>query len=201
MGVPIAAGSRSGEASAITFSAPQASAAGPSTQNRRSCDRAKRHFGALREARVVNAVPWSTFARFVPDLASFAKNRFDAGPAYLATTMADGAPRVHPVNPDVRGGRFALYMFPTSPKGRDLRRDGRYALHTSVLDVHGGGGEVAVRGLALWGEEDLAVDLSTAGFPRKEGYVRFELRIGSVLIATYGGTSNVPSIQRWSAAP
>ncbi|MGH2405330.1 MAG: pyridoxamine 5'-phosphate oxidase family protein, partial [bacterium] len=51
--------------------------------------------------------------------------------AYLATLRGDGAPRVHPVTPIVGEGRLFLFMEPTSPKGHDLRRDGRYALHSS----------------------------------------------------------------------
>jgi hypothetical protein len=90
-------------------------------------------------------------------------------------------------------------MFPTSPKGRDLRRDDRYALHSTVLDTSGTGGELAIRGQAFWGEEGaISDDLEAAGIPQKEGYVRFELRLARVIVAVYEGDTNVPSLRRWN---
>ena len=53
-----------------------------------------------------------------------------AGLGYLATVRADGGPRVHPVSPAVLDGRLYVYCLLSSPKLRDLRDDGRYALHS-----------------------------------------------------------------------
>src|ERR1700675_3724728 len=54
--------------------------------------------------------------------------QFGIGLGYLATVRKDGGPRVHPVCPILTDG--GLYtLIGTSPKQRDLRRDGRYALH------------------------------------------------------------------------
>jgi hypothetical protein len=49
--------------------------------------------------------------------------------AYLATVRADGAPRVHPFCPIFAGGRVFAAIPRSSPKGDDLRRDGRYVIH------------------------------------------------------------------------
>jgi hypothetical protein len=51
------------------------------------------------------------------------------GLAFLATTAADGAPRVHPVCPQIHTGGLYGFIVP-SPKRADLLRDGRYALHS-----------------------------------------------------------------------
>lgn len=57
----------------------------------------------------------------------------DAGPtfviAYLATVRPDGGPRLHPFCPIIAGGRLLAAVPPSSPKGRDLRRDGRCVIH------------------------------------------------------------------------
>jgi hypothetical protein len=53
-----------------------------------------------------------------------------AGLGYLATIRADGGPRVHPVSPAVLDGRLYVYVLLDSPKLGDLRRDGRFALHS-----------------------------------------------------------------------
>jgi hypothetical protein len=38
------------------------------------------------------------------------------------------------VTPILGENRLFIFMEPTSPKGHDLRRDGRYTLHCSVAD-------------------------------------------------------------------
>jgi len=149
-----------------------------------------------------DAVTWGGFEEDAPELAAFGRERLLAGASYLATTRADGSPRVHPVNPKVRGAHLSLYMFPTSPKAADLRRDPRFALHTSVEDVHGGGGELAVRGIARFVEDHdpLGEELAAAGHTARDGYVRVELLLLGVLAGTYRPGSNVPHLQRWQPA-
>lgn len=149
----------------------------------------------------MESVRWKLFAEAAPDLARFGEARLESGPAYLGTTRADGSPRVHPVTAIVRGGLLGLYMFPTSPKGKDLRRDGRYALHSTVDDTSGAGGEFALRGQAVWGEEgDVDDQLTASGLPHEDGYVRFELRVSYVIVANYVGNTNVPELRRWKAS-
>jgi hypothetical protein len=149
---------------------------------------------------VSDAVTWRDFAEAADELAACGRQRLEAGPSYLATTRASGFPRVHPVNSKVHAGHLALYTFPTSPKRADLRRDPRFALHASVEDVHGGGGEFAIRGLARFVEDDgsLGAELAAAGMPPLDGYVSVELLVVGALAGTYDDTgSNVPRLQRW----
>ncbi len=49
--------------------------------------------------------------------------------AYLATIRPDGRPRLHPFCPVLAGGRLFAAIPPQSPKGHDLRRDPRCAIH------------------------------------------------------------------------
>jgi len=49
--------------------------------------------------------------------------------AYLATVRRDGAPRLHPFCPIIAGGRLFAAIPRSSPKGHDLRRDPRCAIH------------------------------------------------------------------------
>lgn len=77
-------------------------------------------------------VEWAAFERRRPDLADAGRGllyQFGVGLAFLATTGPDGAPRVHPMCPVLHdGGLFALIT--ASPKREDLRRDGRFAMHS-----------------------------------------------------------------------
>ena len=78
---------------------------------------------------------WGEFSAQEPDLAEAGRSLFyvfGVGLAYLATTRKDGAPRVHPVCVVQTGaGLFGLIV--PSYKLADLRRDGRYALHSYPL--------------------------------------------------------------------
>lgn len=76
---------------------------------------------------------WSAFARTAPDLARIGERLFyqedDIAMAYLATVAPDGGPRVHPVCPVITQSELALFIVNLSPKYRDLKRNGMYALH------------------------------------------------------------------------
>jgi hypothetical protein len=95
---------------------------------------------------------WQEFEQQAPEIAHFGKARFQSGVAYLGTLRPDGGPRVHPVTPII-GEQLYLFMEPTSPKGKDLQRDGRYTLHCSVENSSGGSGEFYVRGHAQFSDD------------------------------------------------
>jgi hypothetical protein len=82
---------------------------------------------------------WAEFATAEPVLAAFAVERIEGRIAYQATLRLDGAPRVHPVTPWFGAGLLCDSFRDTSPKIREVARDGRYALHTTQPseDHHG----------------------------------------------------------------
>jgi hypothetical protein len=74
---------------------------------------------------------WREFAGAEPDLAEQGRGllyQFGVGLGFLGTVDPSGAPRVHPVRPVLSDGGLYVFIVP-GPKLRDLRRDGRYALH------------------------------------------------------------------------
>jgi hypothetical protein len=78
-------------------------------------------------------ITWMEFAAVEPDLADVGRSllsQFGVGLAFLATVRKDGAPRLHPVCPVLSNDRLFVLITVTSPKRRDLLRDGRYALQT-----------------------------------------------------------------------
>jgi len=89
---------------------------------------------------------WGSFRRDAPDIAAVADLVWPGvvalhrdgrppslGPcfavAYLATVRPDGAPRLHPFCPVIADDRLFAAIPISSPKGHDLRRDGRCVIH------------------------------------------------------------------------
>lgn len=130
---------------------------------------------------------WSDLKAASPELAEFGASRFATGVAYLATVKRDGSPRVHPVTPILGEGRLFLFMEPTSPKGHDLKRDGRYALHSSVADSSGGEGEFLITGTAHYVEDPgtRAVAVEAADYEVAKRYVLFNLQVESAFSTVY----------------
>lgn len=135
---------------------------------------------------------WHEFAQQASELATFGKTRFQSEVAYLATLRPDGSPRVHPVTPII-GEQLFLFMEPTSPKGHDLQRDGRYMLHCSVENSSGGGGEFYVRGRAIFSTDPLMREQAVRVSPYKpqDHYILFVLSVEFAFINVYiDGKSN-----------
>ena len=141
---------------------------------------------------------WGEFAGAAPELAAFGEGRFQSTyVAFLATVQTDGSPRVHPVTPIIGQGRLFLFMEPTSPKGHDLQRDGRYALHSSVSDPDGTSGEFTISGQAV-----LVIDPSVramaaaaASYNPADRYILFELNVQEALSTSY--QDGRPLRRRW----
>ncbi len=143
---------------------------------------------------------WADFESAAPELATFGRLRFASRVAYFATIRADGSPRLHPVTPVIGGGHLYLYMEPTSPKGHDLRRDPRFALHCAVEDWNGGGGEFLINGEAglITDVQQRAEYDSYALYSPKAHYILFELFLQRVSSTTYENGN--PRRRQWQVS-
>ncbi len=143
---------------------------------------------------------WTTLETADPELAAFGAERLvRSGVAYLATVRGDGAPRVHPVTPIIGDGRLFLFMEPTSPKGHDLQRDGRYAVHCAVENASGGGGEFFIAGRARLVDDPAVRQIATnaSSFTPADRYLLFELTLEQASATIYHGGNPVRT--RWRA--
>lgn len=141
---------------------------------------------------------WSAFAEREPELAAFGEERLRAAPVYIGTVRADGVPRVHPVTPIFGNGGMFLFMEPTSPKGRDLRERGWFAMHNAVPDNDGTGGEfwIAGRGAPVDDEETRAAVAVAATYAPDDRYVLYELSVTEARCNGYGDVV-LPAVTRW----
>jgi hypothetical protein len=93
-----------------------------------------------------------------------------------------------------------VFMEPTSPKGHDLRRGSRYALHCSVEDDEGGGGEFRARGSAREVSDPTVREQAAdrAPYAPSEEYVLFELFVDDAFSTRYD-PSGTPVRRTWRA--
>ena len=144
---------------------------------------------------------WGEFAAAEPELAAFGAERLLIPPAYLATVRRSGGPRVHPVTPILTADGLFVFMEPTSPKGRDLRERGGFAMHNGVPDDEGTGGEFFLGGRAFAVEDPSVRALVTeaARYEPEARYVLFELEVTEARCNGYGDVT-LPANRRWPAA-
>ena len=143
---------------------------------------------------------WKIFEKASPELARLSFEKLNRKIAYLATLKKDGSPRLHPVTPFIGKGMLFIFTEPSSPKIRDLRRDGRYVLHCSV----GGEGpliEVQVSGEAVIIKDPLVREQAeriAASSVVIDSYILFEFQVKRVLVVEYN-EDRKPVVRRWSS--
>ncbi|MHB2020275.1 MAG: pyridoxamine 5'-phosphate oxidase family protein [Candidatus Xenobia bacterium] len=140
---------------------------------------------------------WQEFSRQCPEMAQFGVARLRFGVMYLATVRADGFPRVHPITAFVGSGHLYAFMEPTSPKAKDLQRNGRYAMHSLVTDSNGTNGEFQFSGLAEQVTDPATRGTAVAASPYRpqDRYILFEFKLDRCLTNEY--VNGNPNARRW----
>ena len=154
---------------------------------------------------------WADFEVEAPELAVDGRRLLygqadGMGRAYLATTRADGGPRVHPVMPVLSDGGLYVFVVEMSPKRRDLERDGRFALH--AYEPPDGGEEFYLAGRAVLVDgpaRRVAVSAATGGALGTHDfellYEFFPQRVLHTRWANWGTAQTWPAHTKWPAAP
>jgi len=93
--------------------------------------------GALSEGcgTVEGMATWREVVGEAPELAGEVRQRFAVGKhATLATLRSDGSPRISGTEVEFGEAEVVLGSMPGALKGKDLRRDPRFALHSPSVD-------------------------------------------------------------------
>jgi hypothetical protein len=78
---------------------------------------------------------WKDVEEQAPELAARARRLLDAHThKTIATLRADGAPRISGIEAQFEAGELTFGSMPDARKGADLRRDPRFALHSTSVD-------------------------------------------------------------------
>lgn len=143
---------------------------------------------------------WQALEQEALQLAAFGKARLDGKVAYLATVQDNGWPRVHPVTPMIGEGKCFIFAEPDSSKVRDLRANGKFALHCGMTDSSGSSGEFKMTGAAVEVVDPAtrALAESICSFRPSASYLLFELKPAEVISTAYRGGR--PDRRRWLAA-
>jgi len=156
---------------------------------------------------------WGEFRRADAELADAGRELmyfFGVGLAFLATTRKRGAPRLHPICV-VQTGEGLYGLIIPSYKLSDLRRDGRYALHSYPLphneDACNLAGRVEVREEAALRDSVIEAFIGEAGrqgppldASHFEAQTLVEFLIDSCLLTrTAGHGDTAPSHRIWRA--
>lgn len=95
-------------------------------------------------------VAWRDFERREPQLATRVRESFERHRhAVLGTLKQDGSPRLSGLEAPIRDGHLWLGTSSATRIASDLRRDPRFALHSSLDEEHLPQGDSRVHGVAL----------------------------------------------------
>jgi len=137
-------------------------------------------------------ITWTEFERQQPALAGAGRAMFyqhGIALGFLATVRKDGGPRVHPVCPVLSPAGLHVLILP-GPKRGDLRRDGRYSLHSETFAppreddgfaVSGRSAEMADRATRGIVRDQVMADFG-ALWPYFDELTLFELSVASCLL-------------------
>ena len=150
---------------------------------------------------------WGQFEAAEPEMAAAGHKlvyQYGPGLGFLATVRRDGGPRLHPFCPVIADGELWAFILTASPKGADLRRDGRYAMHAcSPDDVDD---EFYVTGRATEVDADEAqrerIKAATTASVGAATETLFSLGIDRAMLAVYTHRGQwPPTYTKWKAPP
>lgn len=99
---------------------------------------------------------WLDVEQGAPRIAQAGRSRLDqARVTLLGTLREDGSPRISPVEPYFTDGQLIFGVMTWSGKARDLRRDPRCVLHTTLSGPDAGEPELKLYGLAAAASDPL----------------------------------------------
>ncbi|MFB4316993.1 pyridoxamine 5'-phosphate oxidase family protein [Actinomadura sp. 21ATH] len=140
---------------------------------------------------------WQEFEKAAPDLAASVRARFEAAETHvLATLRADGSPRVSGSEVDFLGPDLSFGSMLNAVKARDLRRDGRCAIHAHPAD-----GDAKVAGIAVEITDPAEKERYTTGTEPPGDFHAFRLDLREAVLTTVEGEEMVIRSWRPGAPP
>jgi hypothetical protein len=139
----------------------------------------------MESGRLRGMVPWGAIESEAPELAALARRILDGHRhKTIATLRRDGSPRISGIETQFEDGELYIGSMWNAVKALDLRRDGRFALHSSSPDPEQNGafperqpGDAKIAGRM--------VEVTDSGRERRSH--RFRAEIAELVVITIGG--------------
>ena len=141
---------------------------------------------------------WSEVEGEAPELAARARAFFDANRHNtLATLRRDGSPRISGSEVEFAGGEVWFGSMWRAVKALDLRRDGRFAIHSGSVDPdEGWEGDAKLAGRAVE-VDDAAVKEARGGGAGGEDYHLFRADVTELVVVSLTEARDKLVIQSW----
>ncbi|PWI42547.1 pyridoxamine 5'-phosphate oxidase family protein [Streptomyces sp. ICBB 8177] len=137
---------------------------------------------------------WKTFEQEAPDLAAEVRARFEAHETHvLATIREDGSPRVSGSEVDFTGGGLTFGSMLNAMKARDLRRDGRCAIHAHPSSD----GDAKVAGVAVEVLDPAEKRATATGKEPPGDFHAFRLTLTEAVLTTVDEENQLLVIHLW----
>jgi hypothetical protein len=135
---------------------------------------------------------WKDVEQAEPEFAARVKQLFDGGRhKTIATTRADGSPRISGIECEFADGELKFGSMPGARKGADLKRDPRFALHGPAY--HPKEGEEA-----KWPGEAKIAGRAVLTSPPGEDGESFSADISEVVITRLDPEATMLVIESWT---
>ena len=141
---------------------------------------------------------WSEVEGEAPELAARARAFFDAnGHKTLATLRRDGGPRISGSEVEFADGEVWFGSMWRAVKALDLRRDGRFAIHSGSVDPdEGWEGDAKLAGRAVE-VDDAAVKEARGGGAGGEDYHLFRADVTELVVVSLTEARDKLVIESW----
>jgi hypothetical protein len=144
---------------------------------------------------------WRDLEAAAPEIARLGKERLDlAHLALLGTLRKDGSPRISPVEPYLTQGHLLFGTMSWSFKTRDLLRDPRCVLHSTISDPDSGEGELKLYGRAAEADHQIRNRCREGWWAARptEAASVFSLKIGQATFISWDTEQGEMTVRRWS---
>lgn len=136
---------------------------------------------------------WKQFEEEAAELAAEIRARFEAHETHvLATLRKDGSPRVSGSEVDFKGAELTFGSMLGAVKARDLRRDGRCAIHAHPAD-----GDAKIAGVAVEVVDPEEKKALTDGTEPSEDFHAFRLDLREAVLTSVDHEEQLLVIQLW----
>jgi hypothetical protein len=146
-------------------------------------------------------VTWRELEAAAPQIARLGSDRLEqARVALLGTLRKDGSPRISPVEPYFTAGQLLFGAMARSSKTRDLLRDARCVLHSTVTGPDTGEPELKLYGRAIEADDELR-NACARGWWRehpREAATVFALDVEAALLIAWDLEEGEMTVSRWS---